>query len=62
MAIDLGLRIMQLLDSIGIKGGSYLESKIKKVELEFSKFKNIEQIFQHLKEKLLLKILQILYL
>jgi len=24
MAIDLGLRIMQLLDSIGIKGGSYL--------------------------------------
>ena len=32
MAIDLGLRIMQLLDSIGIKGGSYLgkASNVKK--------------------------------
>jgi len=32
MAIDIGLRIMQLLDSIGIKGGSYLgkASNVKK--------------------------------
>ena len=32
MAIDLGIRIMQLLDSIGIKGGSYLgkASNVKK--------------------------------
>ena len=34
-----------------------LELRIKKVELEFFKFKNIEQLFLHHKEKLLLKML-----